>query len=68
MYQIYANLLPFLKHNLELISRLTLSEEAYIFITCLYLTYFTSFYHSLSGCSVAHQAEEFVLFDKINGV
>lgn len=37
-HQIYANLLPLLKCNLELISCLMLYEEAYIFITHMYLT------------------------------
>lgn len=43
LYQICANLLPLFKHNLELINCLTLSTGTCIFMTCIYLTYFTSF-------------------------
>lgn len=63
MYQVYANLLPFLKRNLELISCVTPSEEACIFITC---AYFFKIFHlsiTLSDCSVANQADEYVLLN-----
>lgn len=39
MYQIYANLLPLLKLNLQLISCLMFSGEAFIFITCGYTVF-----------------------------
>lgn len=65
MYQIYANLLPLLKHNLELIGCPMLSWEAYIFITCAYIL---SPFITFSICCVEHQANEYVLFNKINGL
>lgn len=66
MSQIYANLLLLLKHYLDLINCLALSEEAYIFITGIYLKYVTSSYNS--GCFAACQADECILFNNINGV
>lgn len=67
VYQICANLPPLLKRNLELISCLTLSEESYIFITCIYLTYSAplsaALFCSLQGAPGSHEC---VVFNKIN--
>lgn len=65
MYHIYANLLPLLKHNLEIISCLMLSGETCISITCAH-----SSPPSLitSCCWVAQQADEHIPSNEINEV